>query len=254
MAAGWAYLDHPGPVPFAHRGGGAERPENTMAAFDHAVSLGYRYLETDVHTTVDGRVVLFHDDVLDRVTDRRGPIAVLPWDEVRRARVGGEPIPLLEEVLSAWPGVRLNIDLKDDRSVAALIDVLRQTRAYDRVCVAAFSDRRLARFRRLTGGQVCTALGPGEIGRLRLAAWGARVAGPLAGACAQIPVRHGRVALAEPRFVEAAHRRGVAVHVWTIDDVPTMDALLDMGVDGIMTDRPSTLRPVLEARGLWMVS
>jgi len=251
----WPYLDHPGPIPFAHRGGAGELPENTMAAFQHAVDLGYRYLETDVHVTADGVVVAFHDDVLDRVTDRVGRIADLPWAEVKAAVVGGgERIPLLEDVLGAWPEVRVNVDPKHDASVRPLVAALRRLRAFDRVCVAAFSDRRLALVRRLTGDQVCTALGPRDIGRLRVAAWGARVSGPFAGACVQIPLRHGRVKLADRRFVNAAHRRGLPVHVWTVDDPATMAWLLDLGVDGIMTDRPRVLREVLEGRGQWVVS
>ena len=162
----WAYLDHDGPIPFAHRGGASDCPENTMRAFEHAVQLGYRYVETDVHTTGDGILVAFHDDHLDRVTDQRGRICDLPWSTVGTARVDGEAIPLLEDILGSWPDVRVNIDPKHDASVEPLVEVLRRCRAYDRVCVAAFSDRRLARFRALTEGRVCTAIGPRAITRL----------------------------------------------------------------------------------------
>ena len=250
MGHRWAFLDHPGPLAFAHRGGAGEHPENTMAAFAHAVSLGFRYLETDVHVTADGVVVAFHDDVLDRVTDRQGRIGDLPWREVQQARIANEPVPLLEEVLGTWPHVRVNIDPKHDASVAPLVDVLRRTRAYDRVCVGGFSNRRLARFRRLTGNQVCTGMGPADIARLRAAALGG-FTGPFAAACAQVPIRYGRWQVVDPRFVAAAHRRGLPVHVWTIDDPAEMHRLLDMGVDGIMTDRPAVLRDVLEGRGQW---
>jgi glycerophosphoryl diester phosphodiesterase len=253
MGHRWAFLDHPGPLAFAHRGGAGEYPENTMAAFEHAVRLGYRYLETDVHVTADRVVVAFHDDVLDRVTDRMGRIAQLSWTEVSKARVGnGEHrVPLLEDVLGTWPEVRVNLDPKHDAAVVPLVDVLRRTRAYDRVCVAAFSDRRVARFRRLTGNQVCTGMGPSEVARLRLAAWGA-FTGPFAAACVQVPLRYGRVRLVERRFVAAAHRRGLPVHVWTVDEPHHMELLLDLGVDGIMTDRPAVLKDVLERRGQWV--
>src|SRR4051812_12435948 len=97
----WPYLDHPGVLAFAHRGGAGDGPENTLSAFARAVEVGYRYLETDVHVTADGVLVAFHDDVLDRVTDRTGRIRELPWSEVSEARVGEEPIPLLEELLEA---------------------------------------------------------------------------------------------------------------------------------------------------------
>jgi glycerophosphoryl diester phosphodiesterase len=228
-----------------------------MAAFEHAVRLGYRYLETDVHTTADGVLVAFHDDVLDRVTDRSGRIADLRWDEVRRAHVGvggGEGIPLLEDVLGAWPDVRVNIDPKHDASVEPLVEVLRHTQSFARVCVSAFSDRRLARFRRLTGHQVCTGMAPGEIARLRIASWCgvAAAAGPVAAGCVQVPVRYGRLAVVDAAFVATAHRLDLPVHIWTIDEPDEMERLLDLGVDGIMTDRPAVLREVLERRGQWV--
>src|SRR5688572_11562358 len=113
--AAYPFLDWPGPLAFAHRGGASEAPENTLPAFEQAVRLGYRYLETDVHTTADGELVAFHDDRLDRVTDRTGMVAELPWSTVRAARVDGrEPIPLLEDLLGAFPEARVNIDPKAD--------------------------------------------------------------------------------------------------------------------------------------------
>jgi len=246
----WAYLDHPGPIPFAHRGGASEHPENTMPAFEHAVGLGYRYLETDAHATADGVLVAFHDNVLDRVTDRTGTIAQLPWDTVRQARLGDAGIPLMEELLTAWPHVRVNIDLKHEASVEPLVDVIERTATHDRVCVASFSGKRLERFRRLTAGRVCTAIGPGDIARLRVAGFGVP-AGGFAGNCAQVPVRQGRLLIVDRRFVDGAHRAGLPVHVWTIDDPTEMDRLLDLGVDGIMTDRPTVLKEVLVRRNQW---
>jgi len=221
-----------------------------MAAFDHAVRLGYRYVETDVHTTADGTVVAFHDDVLDRVTDRRGAIAALPWSEVRQARVGGHAIPLLEDILGAWPDLRVNIDPKHDASVEPLVEVLRRTGSHARVCVGAFSEARLRRFRRLTDGRVCTGMGTSAVAMLRVASLGLP-GGPIAGDCAQVPVRQGPVVVVDRRFVAAAHRRDLAVHVWTVDDAAEMRRLLDLGVDGIMTDRPAVLKEVLVERGQW---
>ena len=246
----WAFLDHEGPIPFAHRGGASDCPENTMLAFETAVRLGYRYLETDVHTTGDGVLVAFHDDALDRVTDQHGKICDLPWSQVGSARIDGEPIPLLEDILGTWPDVRVNIDPKHDESVAPLVEVLERCGAYDRVCVAAFSDQRLARVRALTGGRVCTALGPRGITRLRAGSYGVPC-GRFAAACTQVPVRHGRWLVVDRRYVAAAHRVGLPVHVWTIDDAAEMERLLDLGVDGIMTDRPAVLKEVLERRGAW---
>jgi glycerophosphoryl diester phosphodiesterase len=254
----WAFFDHPGPIPFAHRGGAGDWPENTIPAFENAILMGYRYVETDVHVTADGVLVAFHDHSLDRVTDRSGEIGDLPWSEVRRAQVRPPPgsdaapasIPLLEELLGSWPELRVNIDPKRDASVPALARVLERTAARHRVCVGAFSDRRLARIRRLMGDDVCTSLGPRDTIRLRVASAGVPV-GTFAGACAQVPVRaRGRV-LVDARFVAAAHRRGLQVHVWTIDEPNEMRRLLDLGVDGIMTDRPAALKQVLIERGQW---
>lgn len=127
------YLDHDGPIPFAHRGGASEAPENTLPAFEYAVGLGYRYLETDVHATADGRLVAFHDASLDRVTDRRGRIAELPWSEVARAMVDGRaPIPLLNDLFEAFPDARINIDCKSDRAVEPLVHAVRAAGALER--------------------------------------------------------------------------------------------------------------------------
>jgi len=164
--------------------------------------------------------------------------------------VDGEPIPLLEDLLGAWPEVRVNIDPKEDSAVEPLAEVIRRTDAVHRVCAGAFSDRRLARLRRLLGHRLCTSLGPAGVARLRLASIGAPV-GTLPAPCAQVPVRARGLSVIDRRFLSAAHRRGMQVHVWTIDDEPEMERLLDLGVDGIMTDRPAVLKKVLERRGVW---
>jgi glycerophosphoryl diester phosphodiesterase len=246
------FLDWPGPLAFAHRGGASEAPENTMPAFEHAVRLGYRYLETDAHVTADGVLIAFHDDRLDRVTDRTGVIAELPWAEVQRARVDGrEPIPLLEDLLTAWPDVRVNIDPKHDAAAEPLAAALLRTGSVDRVCVGAFSDRRITVVRALVGPALCTSMGPREVARLTAATRGLPGAGRLRSPCAQVPPRQGRVDLVTERFVQTAHRLGVQVHVWTIDDRIEMARLLDLGVDGIMTDRPAVLKELLVQRGAW---
>lgn len=256
--ARFPFLDWPGPVAFAHRGAhGAGSPdgagENTMAAFEAAVALGYRYVETDAHVTADGVVVAFHDHELDRVTDRTGEIGDLPWAKVAEARVGeaGDGVPLLEDLLTAWPDVRVNIDPKHDAAVEPLADLVRRTGALDRVCFGAFSDKRLARLRALLGEDTCTSMGPRAVTRLLAASRGVP-AGHFSSACVQVPPRQGRVPLVTERFVAAAHDRGLPVHVWTVDDPAEMARLLDLGVDGIMTDRPDLLKDVLVARGQWV--
>lgn len=250
MATG-AFFDHPGPLAFAHRGGASEAPENTMGAFESAVALGYRYLETDVHVTADGVLLAFHDGRLDRVTDRTGLIRDLPYREVRQARVDGRaPIPLLQDLLDAFPEARINIDCKHDSAVDALADTIARSGVHDRVCLGAFSDRRVGRLRARLDDRVATSLGPKGVARLRSASYGLP-AGRFAAGCAQVPTGRGPVRLVDDRFVRAAHGRGLDVHVWTIDDPDEMRALLDLGVDGIMTDRPAVLKQVLVERGEW---
>jgi glycerophosphoryl diester phosphodiesterase len=162
---------------------------------------------------------------------------------------GREAIPRLDELLGAWPDLRVNIDTKADRSVAPLAEVVRRTGSLDRVCVGSFSAARVAEVRRLLPG-VCTSTGPLAVGRLVLAGFGLPV-GRFSAACAQVPVRKGRLPVTTKRLVAAAHRRGLQVHVWTLDDPVEMNRMLDLGVDGLMTDLPGVLKDVLVQRGEW---
>ena len=248
------------PLAMAHRGFSLDGLENSMAAFRAAVDLGFRHLETDVHTTADGVLVLFHDKTLDRVTQERGRIADLPAAAVARARIGGtEPIPLFEELIAAFPDVRLNIDVKDWNSVDALASAIERHALHDRVLVASFSDRRrravlrqLSRPAAGSAGTVSNAvfvlLGP--VLPATLMGFVARRA--LQGVHAlQVPVRYGAVTVVTPGFVRRAHRHGLQVHVWTVNEPSEMHRLLDLGVDGIVTDRADLLKTVLTERGTW---
>ncbi|MEV0261061.1 glycerophosphodiester phosphodiesterase family protein [Streptomyces sp. NPDC050617] len=249
-----AFLDHPTPLAFAHRGGAADGLENTAAAFRRAVDAGYRYLETDVHATSDGALVAFHDPTLDRVTDARGAIGALPWRAVRRARVGGtEPLPLFEELLEEFPGARWNVDVKAEAALGPLLDLVRRADAWDRVCVGSFSQARIVRARRLAGARLAHSLGTRGVVGMRLRSYGpprlpVRTAGAV---CVQVPERQSGVRVVDRLFVRHAHARGLQVHVWTVNEAERMRALLDLGVDGIMTDRLGTLRDVLAERGAW---
>jgi glycerophosphoryl diester phosphodiesterase len=251
------FLDHPRPIAFAHRGGAAHAPENSWTAFEHAVKLGYAYLETDARATSDGKLVAFHDRRLDRVTDASGPINARPYREVAALRASGtEPIPLIEDLLGAWPDVRFNIDLKDMPGISLLPDVLRRTGAWDRVCVTSFSGNRLRTARGLLDRPVCMATSPTAIAGVGCnvgtsARWPQirLLADFLARAsvcCAQVPRK-----VATAAFLRRAHALGLDVHVWTINERPEMIRLLDLGADGIMTDDIETLRDVLIERGQW---
>jgi len=251
VPAAYAYLDQPPPLAIAHRGGARLALENTMAAFSAAVALGYRYVETDVHATADGRLVAFHDRTLRRLVGHSGRLESLRWADLRGLRLGdGGAIPLLEDLLGTWPDLRVNIDAKADSAVAPLVAALRRTGAVERVCVGSFSGRRTAAVRAALGERLCTACTPSEVLRLRAASLLGRPASAPAG-CAQVPPRLGPVPVVDRRFVTAAHAGGLPVHVWTVDDPAAMQRLLDLGVDGIITDDPVALREVLVSRGAW---
>lgn len=253
--AKFPYLEHDGLLAFAHRGGAGAWPENTMPAFQGAVDLGYRYIETDVHATRDGVLLAFHDDRLDRVTDGTGCIADMDYAEVRKARVDGkEPIPLLAELLSAWPDIKINIDPKRDNAAEPLIRLLKDMDVVDRVCVTAFSGRRTAGIREAVGPRLCTGMGPLSTVRLRFGSWlgaGGFVFGGFVEGAAQIPIEQYGITLVDRRLVDRAHELGLQVHVWTIDDEAEMRRLIDLGVDGLMTDVPALLKTVLIEKGLW---
>jgi glycerophosphoryl diester phosphodiesterase len=254
-AARFAFLDWPGPIAFAHQGGAAEFPGNTMKAFDGAAALGYRYIETDLQVTSDGVLVIFHNDTLDETTDHSGTISKLPWSVVKEARVGGtEPIVRFEEVLEAHPEARFNIEPKTDAAVGPFIDAVRRTGVIDRICCGSFSDGRLRTIRKALGTSLCTSMGNWTVARLRIASWlHLKVLAGTPAGCAQVPVKEKIVPIADPRFISFAHDVGLPVHVWTIDDTDTMNRLLDLGADGIMTDKPSVLKDVLIQRGQWVV-
>jgi glycerophosphoryl diester phosphodiesterase len=243
---------------FAHRGGALHPDltglENTLFAFEHATRLGFTYLETDVHATRDGVLLAFHDDVLDRVTSSVGSLVESTYVDLRTALIGGrEPIPRMADLLEHLPEARFNIDLKSDAAVELLAELVERTGAHDRVCVGAFSERRLRAFRRLVSRPVATSYGPIGVGLSRFAPrqLAARVlAGP--GDALQVPHRTRGVRIVTAAFVERAHAAGRPVHVWTIDEPAEMQALLDLGVDGMMTDRTDVLRDVLIERGQWM--
>ena len=260
---GHAFLDavlaRPGSViAMAHRGGALHPDlhglENTLHAFRHAAGLGYQYLETDVHLTRDGQLVAFHDALLDRMTGRHGELAALLAEELAHARIGGaHAVPFMADLLEELPRCRFNIDLKATGAAAALADLLGRTGAHDRVCVGSFSAPDLQEFRRLTQGRVATSAAPGEVAAFLASSWPGvrRLVRKRPFSALQIPRRHRRLQLVTRSLVRRAHAAGLHVHVWTIDDPAEMVELLDLGVDGLITDRTDLLKDVLVVRGLW---
>ena len=253
MPATHPYLDWPGPIAFAHRGGASDAPENTMSAFANAVELGYRYVETDVHASRDGVLFAFHDDDLQRTCGVEGKINDLTAEEVAAVRImGDEHIPTLGELVTTWPHLRINIDCKADPAVAPLIEAIHTYDLFDRVCIGSFSDRRLRAIRDACGPRLCTSMGPKEVAMLRLRSWTRSTGKELAPLAAQVPPRQGPLPIVDSRFISHTHDLGLHVHVWTIDDRSEIDELLDLGVDGIMTDSLPTLVTALRDRDQWI--
>ncbi|HET9257970.1 MAG TPA: glycerophosphodiester phosphodiesterase [Pseudonocardiaceae bacterium] len=251
------FLDGPFPRAFVHRGwhiGELAGMENSLAAFRRAADEGYRYLETDVRATRDGVVVVMHDPTLDRTTDRSGVIERLGWNVVRSARVNGhEPVCRLDELLEELPDALLNIDVKADSAVTPTLELLSRTNSWHRVCLASFSESRLRRLRAAAGSRLLTSMGSASAAALRLrsACPVPPGAAPIRGELAQLPLRWYGIPVINRTLVRYAHQLGAEVHVWTVDQATEMHALLDLGVDGLITDRPDVLREVLRARRDW---
>ncbi|MBW0116862.1 glycerophosphodiester phosphodiesterase family protein [Pseudonocardia abyssalis] len=258
---GHPYLDGPYPRAYAHRGwhvGGG--PENTLAGFTRAVDEGFSYLEFDVHASADSVAVVHHDPTLDRTTDGSGRISALDSREIAAVRVGGtDPVPLLADVLTALPETRCTIEMKSAAAVDVTLPVLERLDAWHRVCLGAYDERWLHRARRAAGPKLCTSMGQTAALGLRTRAWLDALPAPLsslpalpfAGQLAQLPRRFGPLTVVDEQLVRTAHAAGREVHVWTVDDPAEMVELLDMGVDGVLSDRPDLLREVLRDRGAW---
>ncbi len=255
------YLAHEHPIRMAHRGSRVLWPENTLLAFQGAVDLGYRYIETDVRTSRDGVLFAFHDPRLERLTDGTGNFrdhtaaeilrldAASTFDPARGnpLRGAGHRVPTLADVFDTFPDVLFNLDVKADDTVAPLAAFVLERGLEERVLVGSFYDHRLRRFRRLTEGRVATSAGPTEVGGLWLASrarYGLRTPAD----AFQLPDRYRRMAPVDPRLIVAAHAAGRHVHVWTVNEPAEMHRFLDMGVDGIITDRPDLLNEVVAER------
>lgn len=255
------YLAAEHPIRFAHRGSRLLWPENTMRAFSGAVEdHGYRYLELDVRCSADGVPMVFHDQSLERTSNGAGPIAA--WSAADLAtldagyhfapgdghplRGAGITIPTLEELLRTWPDVRLNIDLKAPGIEWQVAEVIRRCDAEERILIGSFYDQRIARFRRITRERVAVSAGPTAAMAMYTASRVGRSARSAAVAF-QLPYRFGVIRI-DRRLIAAVHRAGAQLHVWTVNEPADMRRLLDMGVDGIVTDRPDLLNDVLAER------
>ena len=252
------YFAPRGPRVFAHRGlafapdGSPAAPENTAAAFADAIAIGAAYVETDVHASSDGIAVISHDPSLDRVAGRPGRVSDLTLAQLQAIDLGGgQGFRSLAAVLAEFPATRFNIDIKSLDAVQPTVDAILAADASDRVLVTSFSEaRRVAAVRQLPG--VATSAGASRFAVALLAgkvglSWLVRIALRDID-CVQVPMSHLGLRITTPPMIRRLHAAGVEIHVWTINDAKTMRALLDLGVDGIVTDRADVAMTVLSTR------
>lgn len=251
---------------YAHQGGAREGPSSTLAAMRSAVEAGADALELDVHVSADGHVVVCHDETVDRTTDGTGRIAELTLAELRALdnaywwrpgevvdhetgpwplRGQGIGVATLDEVLEAFPGIYVNLDLKEASGYEGQVaEVLRSHDRTDDVIVASFHDEATERFRKLAP-EVGTSAGTAAVAEFYFAVREGRTPSELPHVALQVPASYEGTVVVDDAFVDAAHRADLAVHVWTIDEPEEMRRLLALDVDGIVTDRPSVLAEVL---------
>lgn len=258
-------LTHQHPIAMAHRGSTLLWPENTMTAFQGAVDLGFKYLETDVHATADGVLVCFHDAVLERTTDGSGPLvkrtlaelgdfdAGCRFDPVHHfpMRGRGVRIPSFEELVLTFPDAVITVDLKAVGIEQLMADTISRLKLSDRVIVGSFLEKRVRKFREIAGDGVATSAGPRETARI---VFGAKVGRTprVSADVLQVPEFHRRIHVVNDRVIDIVQSQGKQVHVWTVNDLDEMARFLDMGVDGVVTDRPDLLKElIMERTGAW---
>ena len=248
------FLDHGGPLPMAHQGGGDEETENSTAAFANAASLGYRYLDIDLQATSDGVLVAHHDDTLERLTGLTGSVADRTWAELAEARLpNGEPLARFDDLLEAHPEAFWNIEVKSPEATEPVASLIRRRAMDQRVCLNAFSDLRMWKIRRATARLDPAYSTPiGSTLWLKLTSYLPFLPVRTSADMTQAPVEDRNIPVLDARYVRRAHDVGLAVIVWTIDEPDEMRRLLDIGVDGILTDAPTALRSVLQERGQWV--
>ena len=236
---------------FVHRGGDEEKTENTLEAFQYSSDLGFVFMETDVQSTKDGEVVVFHDVDLYRIAGIKKKINEFKYKELKEIElIGGGRIPSLDELLSSFGNLRFNIDIKSDEAVTKGVEIVKSHNALDRVCLASFSSKRLDKIRKLSGLHLCSSMGMSEVAKLVMKSFKIPFADQT-GDCAQVPVTQWGLPVVTSAFIKEAHKQNKFVHVWTIDEEDEMNRLIKLGVDGLMTDKPSVLKKVMEANGLF---
>ena len=236
---------------FVHRGGDEVETENTIEAFKYSSDLGFVFIETDVQATKDEHVVIFHDASLKRMAGVNKSINELTLKEINEINLlGGGKIPLLSEALETFPDLRFNIDIKTEDALEETIQIIKKMNFLDKTCLASFSSSRLKRIKNLAGPEACISSGQMDIFKMMCQSIGIELQATMS-QCAQIPVKQWGVPVLTKRFIETAKKQNKFVHVWTIDDIDQMFELIEFGVDGLMTDKPSVLKEAMLKKGLF---
>jgi len=234
------YLDYDGLKVLAHRGGAEESYENTTESFEYSQLLGCEFIETDVQVSSDGIPYIFHDDDLKRILNKPVRFDSLSSNEIDDLSIFNScKIPKLSETLLRFPNLCFQIDFKTDEVVMPALDVINDMNEFDRVCIASFNSKRLQNVRSLYP-DLCISMGPNEVFKTLLASLNL-YKGEIPGDCLQIPMSYYGIKIVSKRFVDFVHSRGLKIMIWTINDIKTFKYLIDLGVDGIITDKPKLL-------------
>ena len=239
------YLKYDGLEVLAHRGGAEESLENTIKSFEYSISLGCKYIETDVQVSSDGIPYIFHDDDLKRICGIAKKFNSLSSQDIDKINIfDGHKIPRLNDVLELFPDTKFQIDFKTDEVVQPALDVISNSKALERVCIASFNSKRLKGVRK-NYPNLCISMGPKEVYKTLAASFNLYKK-HIPGDCLQIPMSYYGIRVVTKRFVNFLKSRGLKVMVWTINDVKTFKFLIDLNVDGIITDKPKLLFETLK--------
>ena len=241
------YLSQSGVSISAHRGGSEEAPENTLESFSYAIELGSSYIETDVQLSADGIPYIFHDDTFLRLLGKNIIFNSLDSSEIDKLRLfENHPIPKLDTVLKTFPDLYFQIDVKTDEVALPTLEVIKKNNAMNRVCIASFNSARLSKVNNKYP-EICLSMGPNEVSKMLLSSFGLYKK-TIMGDCLQVPMYYYGIKVVTKRFVDFIHSKGLKICVWTINDEKTFKKLIDMGVDGIITDKPKLLFQVLNSQ------
>ena len=241
-----SYLNYSGVAVLAHRGGSFESFENTIESFYYSQSLGCKFIETDVQVSSDGIPYIFHDETLTRLLGKNDVFSNLDSSEIEDLRIfESHKIPRLDETLQTFPDMYFQIDVKTDEVAMPALEVIHKCRAEDRVCIASFNSPRLSRVNSKYP-EICLSMGPNEVSKMLLSSFGLYKK-TIIGDCLQVPMYYYGIKVVTKRFVDFVHSKGLKICVWTINDEKTFKKLIDIGVDGIITDKPKLLFQVLNS-------